>query len=453
MHLPRLLAALFLAVLPIAEAAERPNIIFILADDLGYGDLGCFGQLRIKTPHLDLLAREGVRFTQAYAGSTVCAPSRACLMTGRHTGHGHIRGNRELRAPQDGEFFGQIPLPEGTPTVARVLQQAGYATALCGKWGLGAQDTTGHPLRQGFDHSFGYLCQRHAHTYYTDHLWRGTERVPLDGKTWSHDLIAADALEWIRQPREKPFFLYLAFTTPHARLEVPDLTPYAGEAWPESEKRFAAMITRMDHDIGRVMAALKEKGLDEKTLVMFASDNGAMDSNSQKGYGGPHTPGFFNSSGPLRGAKRDLYEGGIRTPAIARWPGRIAPAQVKDTPWAFWDILPTVAELAGAPVPIEINGISIVPTLLRNEALPERPFYWEFHERGFGQAVRKGSWKAVRLGTGGRTELYDLLADIAEARDVADKHPDAVTELEGLFTSLRAPTDLWVPRDKPRTVR
>src|SRR5262245_5023595 len=354
-----ILAALTAGILCLGSgrAADRPpNVVFILADDLGYGDLGCFGQKLIKTPHIDRLAAEGVRFTQAYAGETVCAPSRCALTTGRHNGHSSIRGNREIQ-PE-----GQVPMPADTVTVAHVMKRAGYATGIIGKWGLGKPDSESIPNKMGFDYFYGYNCQRKAHEYYPEYLWRNGEKVMLHGQQYSHDLMAEEALAFVRRNRDRPFFLYLAFTIPHQKLQVPDLGPYVAEAWPNNLRTLAAMITRMDRDVGRLMALLKELGLDETTLVIFASDNGAAWRDK-----------VFRHSGPLRGYKRDMYEGGIRTPAIARWPGRIKPGTASDQVWAFWDVLPTLADLTGQPVPRGLDGVSVLPALLDGKPVEHPP--------------------------------------------------------------------------------
>ncbi|MBN2475105.1 MAG: arylsulfatase [Pirellulales bacterium] len=438
---PSISLALAFAWLPAgAAAAEKPNLIYVLVDDLGYGDLGCYGQQRIQTPSLDKMAAEGIRFTDHYAGSTVCAPSRCVLMTGMHTGHSYVRGNQEFRP------MGQLPLRPGTPTVARLLHQAGYATGLIGKWGLGGPDSTGIPNQQGFDYFFGYLCQRHAHNYYPELLFRNTERVPLAGNKvavpredgagvaveraqYSHDLCAAEAIRFVERNKGKPFFLYLALTIPHANneagsrgMEVPSLGPYAELDWPEPQKGHAAMITRMDADVGRLLAKLKELGIDEKTLVLFTSDNGPHRE-------GGNDPDFNDSNGPLRGIKRDLYEGGIRVPLIARWPGKIPSAATTDHVSAFWDFLPTACELVGVEAPRDIDGISYLPTLLGNKAGQNQHeyLYWEFHGK---QAVRMGKWKAVRLPPNGKVELYDLDADLGEADDVSGDYPEIAVQLK-----------------------
>jgi arylsulfatase A-like enzyme len=418
----------------------KPNVIFILADDLGYGDVGAFGQKLIKTPHIDQLATEGTKFTQAYAGATVCAPSRCNLMTGKHGGHAYIRGNREIK-PE-----GQEPMPAETFTIAHLMKQAGYTTGIVGKWGLGKPDSASVPNKMGFDYFFGYNCQLLAHEYYPDHLWRNADVVPLDGKTYSHDLMANEALDFVRRSKDQPFFLYLAFTIPHQKLQVPDLGPYENEPWPENLKKIAAMITRMDRDIGRLMALLKELNLDENTLVVFNSDNGAV-----------YRDTTFNHSGPLRGYKRDMYEGGIRTPSIARWPGKVKAGAMSDQVWAFWDVMPTLAELVGVKSPADTDGVSVLPAWLGQKPVSHPPLYWEFHEGGFFQAARMGDWKAVRLGTKKPIELYDLKTDMSETRDLAAQHPEVVRKFEAFLKSARVDSALWPinenqpPRKKKKT--
>jgi arylsulfatase A-like enzyme len=430
------------AALPAQAAAQtrKPNIIFILADDLGYGDLGCYGQKRIDTANIDRLAAEGMRFTDCYAGATVCAPSRSCLMTGTHTGHTRVRGNSS-------PTVGRVALRPEDITVAEVLKKAGYRTGLFGKWGLGEANTTGRPTEKGFDEFFGYLNQTHAHSYYPDHLWHNDEQIFLPGnlaggkREYSHDLIAARALEFVRDSKDQPFFLYFALTTPHANneagrflgdgMEVPDYAPYSEENWPTTEKGFAAMVTRMDRDIGRLMALLKALNLDENTIVMFSSDNGPHRE-------GGHEPEFFGSQGGLRGIKRDLYEGGIRVPSIARWPGKIEAGQTSDQVWAFWDLLPTAAEIAGAQPPAGIDGISMLPAMLGKPQKDHEYLYWEFFERGFHQAVRKGNWKAVRHGLDGPVELYDLDNDLQETRDVASDNAAIVRQMEEILRTARS---------------
>ncbi len=425
-----------------ASRARRPNIIFVLADDLGYGDLGCYGQKRIRTPHLDRMAAEGVRFTQAYAGQTVCAPSRCCLMTGLHTGHARIRGNRP------------VPLQPEDVTVAEVLKAAGYATGVFGKWGLGEPNTTGVPNRQGFDEWFGYLNQTRAHNYYPAYLWRNETKVPVEGNQagkkgeYSHDLFSAEALDFVRRHRSEPFFLYLAYTIPHANselgeatgngMEVPDDAPYSDRPWPQPQKNHAAMITRMDRDVGKLLALLGELGIDENTVVFFSSDNGPQRA-------GGADPGFFGSNGPLRGIKRDLYEGGIRVPAIVRWPGQIKPGRVSDQVWAFWDFLPTAAELAGAKLPSNIDGVSILPALADSERVRHEYLYWERYGYGdtFEQAVRMGDFKAVRLGLTSPIELYDLKTDVGEQNDVASDRPKVVAKIASILETAHTDSAEW----------
>jgi arylsulfatase A-like enzyme len=431
----------------LTTAQTRPNIIFIHADDLGYGDLSCYGQRKFKTPNIDRLAAEGMRFTQYYAGSTVCAPSRSALMTGQHTGHTRIRGN--ARHPL---------LPEDV-TVAEVLKSAAYKTALIGKWGLGEAGTTGVPNRQGFDYFFGYLNQRHAHNYYPSFLWRNEERSKLrnlvpdednegSGNStnrvdYTHDLMAEESLKFIEVNGGGPFFLYLAFTIPHANneaknkgMEVPDLGEFASKDWPDQEKAKAAMITRLDRDVGRLMALLKKLGIDDNTLVFFTSDNGPHRE-------GGADPDFFDSNGPLRGIKRDLYEGGIRVPMIARWPKRIKAGAKSDQVWAHWDLPPTLAEVAGVKPPAKIDGISMLNALLGRRQRSHEFLYWEFHERGFSQAARMGDWKAVRKSPDSPIELYDLKNDLGEQNDVAVKHSEVVKKIEEYLKTARTESELW----------
>jgi len=434
-----------------ARQKTKPNIIFILADDLGYGDLGCYGQKKIKTPNIDRMAGEGMKFTQFYAGSTVCAPSRCSLVTGLHTGHCRIRGNSPgLLTDED-------------VTVGEVLKRAGYHTGIIGKWGVGHPPPPGDPAGNGFEYFFGYLNMVHAHNYYPEYLWRNSKKVKLPGNklappkndeqgwsykqhTYSHDLFTKDALCFIEKNRENPFFLYLAYTIPHANnegeryigdgMEVPDYGRYKKKAWPYPERGKAAMITRMDRDLGRVIDKLKKLGIDNNTIVFFSSDNG------------PHTEGgiepeFFNSSGPLRGVKRDLYEGGIRVPFIARWPGTIMPGTQSDYIGAFWDFLPSAADLAGQKPPKNTDGISIVPTLLGRAEKQKKhhALYWEFHERGGKQAVRMGKFKAVRLdwhkNPDNPIELYNLEEDLAEQNNIAEGHPDITAKMEEYLKNAR----------------
>ena len=431
-----------------ADPARPPNIVLILADDLGYGDLGAYGQKKIRTPNLDRLAAEGIRFTQAYAGGTVCAPSRCALMTGLHTGHCRTRGNGGGGSPRS-----NLPLAPSDVCVAEVLKKAGYATALIGKWGLGEEGSTGIPTRKGFDHFFGYLNQHHAHNYYPDLLWKGEKKVAIDNpqskidnvaekfNVYAPDLFLADALRFIDVHRTNPFFLYFATTIPHANNEktratgegneVPSDEPYSSEDWPRAEKNKAAMITRLDADVGKLLQKLRDLDLESDTVVIFSSDNG------------PHQEGgnkvdFFASSGPFRGFKRSLTDGGIRVPAIVRWPGRAKAGAVSDHDWAFWDFLPTACELAGASVPPGLDGISFVPTLTgKGEQKAHDFLYWEFHEGGFKQAVRHGDWKAIRPALHEPLELYNVVRDPAERMNVAKQEPTVAAKIEEYLKGAR----------------
>lgn len=451
------IAVLALGIASRLPAAERPlNFVLILADDLGYGDLGCYGQTRIKTPNLDRLAADGIRFTACYVGSTVCAPSRCALMTGLHTGHCRVRGNA------------RVPLRPEDPCVAELLKTAGYATALVGKWGLGEDGSPGVPNRKGFDHFFGYLNQTHAHNSYPEWLWRDGEKVKLPNVeskvvgvaekrvAYSPDLFLAEGLKFIEQNKAKPFFLYYATTVPHANNErtraeksgneVPSDSPYTAEPWPQPEKDKAAMITRLDADIGKLLAKLTELGLDENTVVIFSSDNGPHRE-------GGNDPAFFKSSGPFSGFKRSLTDGGIRVPGIVRWRGVTKPGTVSDHVWAFWDFLPTACELAGVKPPAGLDGISLAPTITGKGAQKEHDFlYWEFHEGGTKQAVRHKHWKAIRPAPGAPLALYDLKADVSESKDVADQHPDVVKVIEGYLKTARTESKefpIRAPKKKP----
>ena len=443
---------------PIGKS-PRPNIIFILADDLGYGDLGCYGQKEIATPNIDQIAKEGMIFIDHYAGSTVCAPSRCSLMTGLHTGHCWIRGNA------------LIPLRPSDVTVAELLKKAGYTTAIIGKWGLGEAGTTGVPNKKGFDYWFGYLNQRHAHNYYPEFLWKNQEKIAVEGNqlppessaedriggwgesinkvTYSPDLFTKEALTFVEQNKDSQFFLYLAYTIPHANneagqngMEVPSLGRYANKGWPNPQKGHAAMITRMDGDIGKLMAKLKEIGIDENTLVMFSSDNGPHKE-------GGADPAFNKSSGPLQGHKRDLYEGGIRVPMLARWPGRIKAGSVTNHISAFWDFLPTCCELVSIETPKDIDGISLLPILLGEPQKQKKHefLYWEFHEQGKKQAVRFGDWKGVRLNVAkdpdGPIELYNLKDDIGEQKDLATENTEVTEKIKKYLETARTPSDHW----------
>ncbi|HPA19919.1 MAG TPA: arylsulfatase [Verrucomicrobiae bacterium] len=453
-----------------ADAGPRPNIVLILADDLGYGDVGCYGQRLIQTPNIDRLAAEGIKFTQFYAGASVCAPSRCVLMTGKHGGHSRVRGN----APTTQRL--RQSLAREDVTVAALLKEAGYATALVGKWGLGDADTPGHPLAQGFDLFFGYLDQVHAHMYFPEWLWRDREKVALPNRirpipvgkegawgtggittnrvAYSPKLMLDEALQFIERNKARPFFLYFATTIPHANneaakelgngAEVPDLGPYADKPWPDPEKGYAAMISYLDAQVGSILQKLKALGIDENTLVLFSSDNGP----EKKEFTGYDTA-FFKSSGPCRGFKRDHTDGGIRVPFIARWPGKIRPAGITEHVGYFGDFLATAAELGGARTPDGLDGISLVPSLLGrgNEQQKHEFLYWEYHGGGASDsqaALMEGRWKAIR--GGGRTaplELYDLRADAAEADNVAARYPDVTAKLDAYLSRARVDSPDW----------
>jgi arylsulfatase A-like enzyme len=425
----------------------------IQADDLGYGDLGVYGQAMFQTPNVDRLAKSGLRFISYYAGSTVCAPSRAALMTGLHTGHAWIRGNVAGNSLRDQDR-----------TIASVLKDAGYRTALIGKWGLGESESPGRPDRKGFEYSFGYLSQTHAHRQFTDHLYRDGQRVDVSPNDYSNDLFTRETMSFIEKNDNRPFFIYLNYTVPHAELRVPDdsMTPFKGHfpekpfvnaaadakltgpdepslgyrSQPTPHAAFAAMVTRMDRDVGRIVDLLRQRGLDQRTLVLFTSDNGPH----QEGGGDPE---FFKSSGGLKGIKRDMYEGGIRVPMIASWPGTIAAGSVTTYAAAHWDLFPTFAELAGASVPSSLDGMSILPVLRGQTQKPHEFMYWEFHERGFQQAVRMGNWKAVRLAKDKPLELYNLADDPTEFTNVAAKHPDVVAKIESYLKTARTESPNW----------
>ncbi len=402
------------------RAARRPNIVYILADDLGYGHLGCYGQKEIKTPVIDRMAREGMKFTDHYAGSALCAPSRCVLITGLHTGHCFIRNNKPLPVE------GNVPIPADSQTIPKLLGKAGYKSAAIGKWGLGYPGSEGDPINQGFDHFFGYNCQRQAHTYYPPHLWRNDRKVMLQGnktdpKTdYSHDLLTKEALSFIRENRENPFFLYVPYTIPHAAFQVPELGQYADKPWSPVKKAIAAMISRMDGDIGKILASVKSLGLEENTLVIFASDNGSA---------GGALLNEFKGSGPLRASKGSLYEGGIRAPMVARWPGHVAPGTTSAHVCAFQDMMPTFADLAGVKVTGRTDGISIVPTLLAKGRQRRHEYlYWELREN---RAVRMGNFKAVRTKAG--LQLFDLGKDLAENTDIAAQHPEIVEKIRKII--------------------
>lgn len=428
-------------------AAEKPNIIFILADDLAQGDLGCYGQQKIKTPSLDALAAQGTRFTQVYSGTTVCAPSRTSLMTGLDMGHSPVRANRQINN-------GQMPLPEKTLTVAELLKQQGYATACMGKWGMGMFNTTGSPLKKGFDHFYGYNCQRHAHSYFPTYLFDDDKRIELPEnqdakKTYADKMIQKDVLSWVGQQKDKPFFLFYATTLPHGSYEIDDLGIYKDkEGWTEAAKTFAAMVTRLDSNVGELVALLKKMGIEKNTLILFAGDNGAAFSDKSE------TSLFFNQSmnGKLRGFKRGMYEGGLRQASLAYWPGTVPAGRVSEEPWAFWDFLPTCSELAGARLPADYKpcGLSLVSFLKGGPAPQREYFYWELHEGTPCQAIRFGNWKAVRNSPKGKIELYDLSKDSAERNDLAESQPEKVKQAEALMLQARVDDPNWPLKEAPK---
>ena len=449
-----------------AEKPQKPNIVYILADDLGYGDLSCYGQTRFQTPNIDKMASEGMLFTQHYAGCTVCAPSRSSLMTGQTTGHTPIRGNKEV------EPEGQWPIPGSTFTMAEMLKKAGYVTGGFGKWGLGYPGSEGDANMQGFDEFYGYNCQRMAHNYYPSHLWNNQKKIILQENTganlaeYAADSIHQHALQFIEKNKDKPFFLYYPSTIPHAELLLPEkyMKEYEGKLLPEKSYKgaepgdpgfrngsygtqpqghaaFAAMVTLLDKQVGEILAKLKELGLDDNTTVIFSSDNGPH-------LEGGADPDYFNSNGPLKGYKRDLYEGGIREPMIAWWPGIIKPGIKSNHISAFWDVMPTIAELTGIKTPENIDGISFLPTLLSESGQKEHEYlYWEFHEQGGRKALRKGNWKLVQYNVlkpeQTTTELYDLSTDIGEEHNVADEHPEIVKELLEQMKSARTESEVF----------
>ncbi len=464
------LASVFVFQLVTLASAEspsgaKPNMIFVLADDLGYGDLGCYGQTKIKTPRLDQMAKEGMRFTQFYAGNTVCAPSRSVLMTGQHMGHTHVRGNAS------GSDMERQTLRDEDVTVAEVLHSVGYTNGLVGKWGLGEVDSPGFVLNQGFDRFYGYLNQVHAHNYYPEFLWSGDKKValrnvvePIPGKEgyggfvggaatkridYSHDLFVDEAMGFINENAKQPFFLYLALTIPHANnegskmtgngAEVPDYGIYADEKWSDPDKGQAAMITRMDGDLGRIMDHLRALKIAKNTLVFFTSDNGPHNESN-------HNLETFNPSGPLKGIKRALYEGGIRVPAIAWWPGTVPANSTTDTVSYFGDWMATSADLAGAKTPANLDSISLVPTLKghSDKQTQHEYLYWEFYEQTSRQAVRFGNWKAIREPMlSGPVQLYDLSADLGENNDIASDNPEIVAKAAGYMDEAHVEHPNW----------
>ena len=421
------------------DSDTKPNIIFIMADDLGYGDLGCYGQQEIQTPHLDKLAENGLKLTNFYSGSPVCAPARSVLMTGLHTGHTTVRGNFGKGGVKGlGGGNGRVPLKGEDMTVAEVLKQAGYVTGMTGKWGLGEPGTTGLPNDQGFDELFGFLNQRRAHDHYNDYIWKNKEKYEIpenrDGgeEVYTHNLFTHFALDFIDRHggKEKPFFLYVPYLLPHADYEIPVINPiYTDKDWTENEKIHASMVSLIDEDVGKMVSLLKEKGIEKNTLLIFTSDNGAA----------KRWEGTFDSSGKLRGRKRDVYEGGIRVPLIISMPGTVQKGQINPSTGYFADILPTVTDITAQDIPDSLDGISMKDIFLENmETDNQRILYWEFHEQGGKQAVRKGNWKAVRLdvhekGFHDDIELYNLMDDPSESDDIADNHPDIVEQMKTIM--------------------
>ena len=422
---------------------QKPNVIYILCDDLGYGELGYNGQEKIETPELDQLSSQGLRFSDHYCGNAVSAASRCVLMTGLHPGHAQVRAN------SPGYADGQYPLAEDSETIGKLMQRAGYKTACIGKWGLGAYSNCGNPNKQGFDHFFGYTDQVAAHEYYPDFLWRNGKKVVLNqGKVksdYSHDLFTAEAFEFVKKNQKNPFFLYLAYTIPHVNYQVPDLAQYKDKDWPENMKIHAAMTSRMSKDVGRLIQLLRDLGLEENTLVMFSSDNGA--------HGQFGSLEFFKTSGELRDKKRSMYEGGVRTPTFAYWPGKVPAGKVTDHTSAFWDILPTFSELTGEPVKGETDGISFLPTLLGNDKAQKKHkyLYWEIYESKPQCAVRYKNWKGVvtDMREGLNVELYNVDSDEGEHQNVAGQHPDVVAEIQQMMKEAHVPNPYWNKNNKP----
>lgn len=449
----------------IPKEKQQPNIIYILADDLGYGDLSCYGQAKYLTPNIDRLSQEGMLFTQHYTGCTVSAPSRSSLMTGLHTGHTPVRGNKGW------EPEGQWPLPASSVTIPELLKTKGYITGAFGKWGLGFINTEGDPNNQGIDEFFGFNCQSLAHNYYPDHLWHNHEKILLHendgGKkgAYSAEVIHKQSLRFIENNRSKPFLMFYTTTIPHAELFAKEeymqkfrgkfdpekafkgtddgptfrLGPYGSQ--PDGHAAFAAMVTQLDDYVGEILSKLKELGLEENTIVMFASDNG------------PHLeagadPDFFNSNGPLRGYKRDMYDGGIRTAFIVKWPGMVKAGSRSDHVSAFWDVMPTLAEITGAELPGNTDGISFLPTLMGRKGQKQHDYlYWEFHEQGGKIGVRMGNWKAIKLNVDkdplGKTELYDIVKDPGEVNNVASSNPDIVKKAEEIMKVSHTPSEVF----------
>jgi arylsulfatase A-like enzyme len=470
--------SLFVFFALLANAKSHKNIIYILADDLGYGDLSILGQSHFETPHIDELARKGMIFTDHYSGSTVCAPSRASLLTGLHTGHAPVRGNLEWQ-PE-----GQYPMPEDTFIIPQMLKAAGYTSGIFGKWGLGAPETSSEPLSMGFDRFYGYNCQRIAHHYYPYFLWDDNllevlwDNFGMETGTYAPDLIHQEVLDFIEANQGQAFFCYYAIIQPHAEMFAqerymkkyrgkflpessyigtdsgPSFRKHAYGSQPEGHAAFAAMVNCIDDYVGDIVAKLETLGIADNTLIIFTSDNGP---HMEAG----HDPAYFNSNGPFKGVKRDLYEGGIRVPMIATWPSQIEAGSITRHISAFWDVFPTFAEIAGQPIPENIDGISFLPTLLgEGEQAAHDYLYWEFHEKKGRQAVRKGNWKGVRykvsISPDSPIELYDLSADLGETKNLAEQYPEIAAELSNLMAKARSehpdpnfnfPDRRYVPRN------
>ena len=436
-----------LVTLSCAEpTADKPNFIFVLSDDIAQGDLGCYGQELIKTPRLDQMAAEGTRYLQAYCGTSVCAPSRASFFTGLHTGHCPVRGNYEV--PPEG----QLPLPDETVTIAEVAKAADYGTATFGKWGMGFFDSSGSPAKQGVDHFFGYNCQRHAHSYFPTYLYDDAQPFILPGndgqgvgKTYAQELIQNDMIRWLKENADKPFMMFYAITLPHGRHEIDDYGIYQDKPWTEKQKAYAAQVTRIDSDMGELVDTLRELGIAENTLIIFSGDNGSS-FNPESEIG----KRFDQASNGLRGFKRGMYEGAMRQAALAWWPGTVPAGRVDAQPWAFWDLMPTFAELSGAKLPdgYETDGLSLTEYLKGGEAPQRDYFYWELHlgERPV-QAARFGNWKAVRNGIDKPIEIYDLTNDEAESNNLSETRPDLATKADTIFKEAHRPDPNW-PLDR-----
>lgn len=431
-----------------ADRTQAPNFIFVLSDDIAQGDLGCYGQKLIQTPRLDQMAAEGTRYLQGYCGTTVCAPSRTSFFTGLHSGHAPVRGNWEWY-PE-----GQYPLPDETVTIAEVAKTAGYATSTFGKWGMGFFDTTGNHHKQGVDHFFGYNCQRHAHSYFPTYLWDDEQAFILPGnngrdvgETFAQELIQNDMIKWLRSNGTQPFMMFYAITLPHGRHEIDDFGIYADKPWTDTQKAYAAQVTRVDSDMGELMDTLRELGIAENTLIVFSGDNGSSFSpDSEIG------KLFDQASNGMRGYKRGMYEGALRQAAIAWWPETVPAGRVSDEPWAFWDLMPTFVELSGAKPPegYETDGYSLVEYLKGGNAPKRDYYYWELHEgNGAIQAARWGDWKAVRNGVKKPIEIYDLATDAGESNNLAKSRPGLVAKAEEIFKEAHRPHPDWPLDHRP----